>query len=282
MDIDFPAAHSMDTTWFAVDREGFVGYFHSHEAGAVPTVALHAEGEVEQISEQLSAILDADVSNDGFRIFDPAALLDHRGNAIHRNTSNHRFPLHETLMFLENESPLSGAIEEGLVIIEAATTGVATYWDTIDETTFSELHHRGLCLGCIRYWRTWYEQKSNWERRLYRFDHFDGYENWISGPYVRTSSPSAPLQVKDLPEPLRTALQEFEFPPSTFAECRRFQPIDGYDCATWESWFVSENETVVKGTPGRKHFLSSMTDDPDWIEWLENAGFRVERPKEAE
>src|SRR5687768_12253706 len=36
MDCDFPAAHSMDTTWFAVDRDGHVGQFDSWEAGAVP------------------------------------------------------------------------------------------------------------------------------------------------------------------------------------------------------------------------------------------------------
>src|SRR5262245_23024422 len=33
---DFPAAHSMDATWFAVDRDGHVGVFESGEPGAVP------------------------------------------------------------------------------------------------------------------------------------------------------------------------------------------------------------------------------------------------------
>jgi hypothetical protein len=33
---DYPAAHSMDTVWFAVDREGHVAAFGSGEAGAVP------------------------------------------------------------------------------------------------------------------------------------------------------------------------------------------------------------------------------------------------------
>jgi hypothetical protein len=34
---DFPAAHSMDTTWFAVDADGCVGMFDSGEGGAVPS-----------------------------------------------------------------------------------------------------------------------------------------------------------------------------------------------------------------------------------------------------
>ena len=51
MNTDFPAAHSMDTTWFAVDRDGHVGYFDSGEAGAVPLA-----GEVEDPGPLLQAM----------------------------------------------------------------------------------------------------------------------------------------------------------------------------------------------------------------------------------
>src|SRR5512145_777999 len=33
---DFPAGHSMDSTWFAVDDDGEVGYFDTGEGGAMP------------------------------------------------------------------------------------------------------------------------------------------------------------------------------------------------------------------------------------------------------
>lgn len=33
---DFPAAHSMDTTWFAIDADGCIGIFDSEQGGAVP------------------------------------------------------------------------------------------------------------------------------------------------------------------------------------------------------------------------------------------------------
>src|SRR3954463_4742679 len=42
-DADYPAAHSMDTGWFAVDRDGHVAYFYSGEAGAVPADACREE-----------------------------------------------------------------------------------------------------------------------------------------------------------------------------------------------------------------------------------------------
>ena len=38
---DIPVAHSMDTTWFAVDRDGYVACFRSGEAGAAGFVIAH-------------------------------------------------------------------------------------------------------------------------------------------------------------------------------------------------------------------------------------------------
>lgn len=40
---DYPAAHSMDTTWFAVDADGFVGSFSTDESGVVPWRAARVE-----------------------------------------------------------------------------------------------------------------------------------------------------------------------------------------------------------------------------------------------
>lgn len=36
MQIDFPAGHSMDTNWFAIDKNGNIGLFDSHSEGAFP------------------------------------------------------------------------------------------------------------------------------------------------------------------------------------------------------------------------------------------------------
>src|SRR5689334_11564350 len=40
MDADFPAAHSMDTAWYAVDHDGYVGFFDTGEEGHIPRGAL--------------------------------------------------------------------------------------------------------------------------------------------------------------------------------------------------------------------------------------------------
>jgi hypothetical protein len=43
MGADFPAAHSMDTEWFAVDRDGQVALFISGENGSVPWEAVEID-----------------------------------------------------------------------------------------------------------------------------------------------------------------------------------------------------------------------------------------------
>jgi hypothetical protein len=50
---DFPAAHSMDTTWFAIDADGCVGVFGSNEGGAVPDYSEQTTKEIEADLESI-------------------------------------------------------------------------------------------------------------------------------------------------------------------------------------------------------------------------------------
>ena len=52
---DYPAAHSMDSGWFAVDLEGKIAHFDTGEAGAMPADASFPTGEAAGASE------DADI-----------------------------------------------------------------------------------------------------------------------------------------------------------------------------------------------------------------------------
>src|SRR5262245_1578731 len=70
MEPDFPASHSMDTFWFAVDAAGQVAMFDSDEAGAVPTSDLYEESHGFELREQLLEVLP------GCRpVFDPVGRL---------------------------------------------------------------------------------------------------------------------------------------------------------------------------------------------------------------
>src|SRR5262245_34529587 len=58
---DYPAAHSMDTVWYAVDANGAVGIFNSAEAGPVPRSAARREhGDVPRLIRILGGECDDD------------------------------------------------------------------------------------------------------------------------------------------------------------------------------------------------------------------------------
>jgi hypothetical protein len=63
---DFPAAHSMDTEWFAVDRDGQVALFFTGENGSMPTGAPAVKlGEVlRTLGGSAAAIENLDYSYD--------------------------------------------------------------------------------------------------------------------------------------------------------------------------------------------------------------------------
>lgn len=44
---DFPAAHSMDSGWFAIDNDGVLAHFNTGEAGALMTASPYRTGESE-------------------------------------------------------------------------------------------------------------------------------------------------------------------------------------------------------------------------------------------
>jgi hypothetical protein len=103
MDEDFPAAHSMDSTWFAVDQKGQVGLFCTGEDGFAPSGA--SDPPSDDILEMLRALGGADESADwveacgeqGFYVFDytyPPAGLEENVLAPYVATRAPARPLH--------------------------------------------------------------------------------------------------------------------------------------------------------------------------------------------
>ena len=52
---DFPAAHSMDSEWFAVDKDGFIAMLTTNEEGAMPMSEEQGDG-TDQLNEIASAM----------------------------------------------------------------------------------------------------------------------------------------------------------------------------------------------------------------------------------
>jgi len=47
MEVDYPAAHSMDASWYAIDRDGNVALFHTGAGGALPSQAYSPDAAAE-------------------------------------------------------------------------------------------------------------------------------------------------------------------------------------------------------------------------------------------
>lgn len=77
-EVDFPAAHSMDSEWFAVDKDGNIALFETGEAGIIPNHAIGADqGAVFEVLDQLSTSLGLP-TEDGF----DEALSEERLNKL--------------------------------------------------------------------------------------------------------------------------------------------------------------------------------------------------------
>lgn len=66
---DYPAAHSMDTQWFAVDQDGHVALFNSSEHGAVPRDAAGLYEDNEPLQTALQAFFFAGREEDPLDLF---------------------------------------------------------------------------------------------------------------------------------------------------------------------------------------------------------------------
>ncbi|MFO7563141.1 MAG: hypothetical protein R6X02_10900 [Enhygromyxa sp.] len=89
---EHPAAHSMDTSWFAVDQAGHVAIFDSGEDGAVPFAALSlggacaADPEAKQVCELLAPQL---VDDDGWEELYEAGPFFHYVNGDYGNPGHY-------------------------------------------------------------------------------------------------------------------------------------------------------------------------------------------------
>lgn len=68
---DYPAAHSMDTTWFAVDKDGFIACMESNEDGPVPVKVTEDMG---YLLDQIASLTKRTLMQDSDRIVMPSSI----------------------------------------------------------------------------------------------------------------------------------------------------------------------------------------------------------------
>ncbi|HEY7312694.1 MAG TPA: hypothetical protein VH643_25235 [Gemmataceae bacterium] len=255
MENDYPSAHSMDTCFFAIDRDGHVAVFDTGEAGAVPTHALSGES-ARSVRQQLAALARVPVIHDrqgGVTPNRPSEFNEHRGSL--------GLP-YPTLMFLASLDPVKDEIAAGRAVEVRASEGVAVMFQQMSEALAKRLHDSGACLGC-----SWYFHGEEYEehspdltaRGLFSYSHLT--DNWISGPYGRVRRPAQPIHVDQLPPRIREAVKAMRFDALSFAETPHVQPIEHVECESWESAYMDVTGKHIRPIPGKEKEYAAHYDE---------------------
>ncbi|BDG05424.1 hypothetical protein [Anaeromyxobacter oryzae] len=230
---DFPAAHSMDTAWFAVDRDGHVALFQTGESGAVPT--------------------DAYLGEDGFA---PLEALPVRGEALRvaplpgwKHETQHGVSaslLQAAIFHLRDEGPVAAELAAGSAARVPAAGTVAVRVAAPDAALIERLHASGACLACAYHFEE-ADELTGAPRGLYDYEHVT--ENWIAGPYRLSAKPSSPARLEDLPRDVRKHVVRFE---GRFDEAPLVNPPAIWPCESWEAIWIDLDGKTVRPVPGRE------------------------------
>jgi hypothetical protein len=243
---DFPAAHSMDTYWFAVDRDGHVACFDTGEAGAVPTDSLSGHG-VYEVMRQLGEML-------------PSGPM--RFERDSRDLSTGRLPSRrhecaagggfETLMFLDALDPVQEEIDAGRAREVAASRGVAVIFANLTEDLARRVHEAGHCKGC--FWHDEPDVEGGFPHLaaggIYEYGHLC--ENWISGPYGLERTPVTPIHIDQLPPAFRDQMKRLTFAEFCFADTPYIQPVEHTECESWETAYLDVTGSKIRPIPGKE------------------------------
>ncbi len=229
---DFPAAHSMDTTWFAVDRDGRVAAFESGEAGAVPTDAY--------LGEDAPPLDDLPVTGEAVRV---APVPPWKFEIPH--TVRAEFP-HPAIFHLRDEGALAAEVAAGMAVRVPSAGSAAFRVEKPDAALVDRLHAGGSCLACAHF----FEDASDTvaaERGLYAYEHVT--ENWVAGPYRLVAKPSRPARLEELPAEVRENAIRFE---GRFEEAGLVHPMQLGPCESWQAAWIDMDAKTVRPVPGRE------------------------------
>jgi hypothetical protein len=264
MDVDFPAAHSMDTIWFAVDQDGHVAGLQSKGAGAAPAARPPLLGEdQEQLCERLQEVLpECPV------MYDLAGRI--LPGPLHRSTDHWAENLAEpaaALMFLRSLDLVAQEIARGAAVQHLATEGCMVIIANLTPDLARHIHQAGHCLACF-YHSDFSEHYDLANRGLFSYAQLLG--DWLPGPYGRQRTPMNPLHIDQLPPKLRKTICQVRFDGLCFSQTAHLQPVEHMECEAVNAGYLTADGQAVRPLPGQ---------EADYREFYEE--FLREAPPEA-
>ncbi len=245
---DYPAAHSMDTAWFAVDRDGHVAIFETGEAGAVPTEAYLGEGAWGELEAMPGA-------GEARRVAPAPAWM---GEAEHRVRPEWLKP---AVFYLRDAHVLAAEIAAGTARQLPSDGSVAVRIEKPDASLLARLHAEGDCLGCEYDFDAEGEGERPATKGIYEYTH--ACDNWIAGPYRLVAKPGRAAREVDLPGEVRAHLVRFD---GRFKETPILQPVNLWPSEAWGSAWLDRDGRTVRSMPGKEseyaEELAEIRDGP--------------------
>ena len=254
--IDFPAAHSMDSTWFAVDAEGNVASFQTGEAGAMPDQAF-MEASFSEGEEVASFLAETD-----YVINVEDLLVQPDGNVYVQQNWNTREYVQYTvtesreneygcLFWLKDDSFFEAELEKlqpkWLAIVQSLPErlqflriphpeAILGFVESIPSTVLMELQREGAFHKC------WVHFNFDPTRiGFFGYSHGDMFENWIAGPYIKEFQPKIPIKLEQLPESLQKTIGAIQMENVKFKTDRSIQPFEHTPSGGWQSQCIDSN-----------------------------------------
>jgi hypothetical protein len=244
-DADFPAAHSMDTLWFAVDKDGRVAALQSDSGGAAPAARPRLTGDdQEQLCERLRELLpQSPVTYDLAGRITPGPLhqgTDHYAEDMKRPE--------ESLLFLSSLDPVAQEIAGGTAVQHPATEGWAVLFTRLLPELARRVHQAGACLACFSH-SPYSDLYDLAECGFFSYKHLLG--DWLPGPYGRQRVPMRPVHIDQLPPDLRKAIGRVRFEGLSFAQTVHLQPAEHMACEAIEAGYLTADGAAVRPLPGQ-------------------------------
>lgn len=215
MSPDFPAAHSMDTDWFAVDRDGRVALFDSSENGALAEGAARLDAPIafEDLAPHAAGSEALYLADDLYRQVRPG------------HEHEHLFEGERIVVFVRSLDVVADAIAAGLATALPSAKRPATLWSWRAREAVARLHQDGLCRRChaLRVIASDDDRRPG-DLGLYLYEHAPDVNP--PGPYARVERPSRPLHLDALPAPLREKLSAVRFTEVSFEDDALVQPFE--------------------------------------------------------
>lgn len=255
--MDFPAAHSMDTDWFAIDGDGNIGVFQSGEGGAVPTSnwGLRGHLKIENL-EDLFALMAKDYPDRFVPIKTSSQVLvkslhlkklqesiDSWISFSARNTSYDKsktceyseMKIYDILLLLSSIDvipQLAIANIDDAFGLHFAGEMIVVFVSHCSIPILQNLVDDGKVL-------------AGREASIFDFVGLLGFFNYVCGkqnsfPYKLVGKPINPISLVDIPEQIHELIEVNKFSNLNFNDKNSLQPIEYTECNGYGIWWMDE------------------------------------------